>query len=111
MNKIIITENGVSNKPLAIITFNSEATLFDYWVRELEQNPDKYNLEMILQFTYTKDCAESFHDIYGGLCAAYIMKTGKLTKDRELAAFFGTMTGFSYAEEHINNKKFDEETD
>lgn len=104
MNKMIITEKGVSNKPVVIITFKTEASIVDYWIRNLEENPGKYDIEMILQFNYSEACAENFHAVYAGLLMAYKIKAGELTPDRILAAFFGTMTGFSYAEEKFNEE-------
>lgn len=105
MNKMIITEKGVSNKPVVIITFKTEASIVDYWIRHLEENPGKYDIEIILQFNYSEACAENFHHVFGGLCLAYQLKVGSLTPDKVLAAFFGTMTGFSYAEEKFNERE------
>jgi len=100
MNKIIITEEGKSNLPVVIITFNTADSVIDYWKRTLVDNPGKYSVEIVSKFTFTENCGESFEKIFGGLCIAYELH-GKLSKEHELNAFFSTMNGLSYAEERF----------
>lgn len=103
MIKLIITEVEKSNKPVAILSLETEAAVFDFWIAKMIDNPEKYQVEVYVKYTFSEKCAETWHNVFGALCLAYEMRNGSI-KDVEIkSAIFGTFQGFAFAEEILKN--------
>lgn len=97
--RVLITEEGKSNKPVAIITLSTEPVVIDNWVRTLEENPGKYNIEIIMQYNFCENCSKHFHDVYSGLVLTYEATRGHITETETKCAFIGALQGFAYSVE------------
>lgn len=105
MNKLLIIEEGKSNLPVVVITFNSEVSIVDYWIRNLEDNPGKYRVEMVSSFLFSQIHADSIQTIIGTLLLAYEKKFNEIAPGHLMAAFMGVLHGFAVGEEREDNSK------
>lgn len=110
--KATIRENGKPHmkNPLAIITMNTEASIVDYWIAQLCDNPNRYIVEVDFSFVFSETSAKAFHDVYGALLCAYQSKSViSLTPEQIMASFFGALQAFAFAEMHDERER--EESD
>lgn len=99
MNKLLIIEEGKSNLPVVVITFNTEVSIVDYWIRNLEDNPGKYRIEVVSSFLFSRIHSESLHAVMGALLLAYEKKFNEISPKYLMSALIGTLQGFSIGEE------------
>lgn len=109
--KATIRENEMPplKNPLAIITFKTEASIVDYWIRRLCDNPNKYIVQIEFDFVFSDAHSSEFHSIYGSLLATYQQVQGEVNSEQIMLAFFSALQGIAYSEEL--NKKEEEESE
>ena len=99
MIKVIITEESKSNKPVAIITLETAAAVIDHWVDMLVSNPERYKIEILMEYTFCEDCSKHFHDVFGNLLLVYQHGKAGITETETKCAFIGALQGFAYSVE------------
>lgn len=96
MIKVIITEEGKSNKPVAFLSLQTQAKVIDHWAEMLLSNPDKYNVQIVMEYRFSKCCSENWNGIFGSLLLTYKEHVGKLTEKEVNLAFVTALQGIAF---------------
>lgn len=105
MIKVLITEKEKSNKPVAVLSLQTQAKVIDHWGDMLINNPDKYYVQIIMEYIFNEECSENWHSVFSGLLYAYQSHKGQLSEEEINCAFIGTLQGLAYAIERKEHGK------
>lgn len=99
MIKVLITEEGKSNKPVAVLSLFTQTAVIDHWAETLVNNPGKYKIQINMEYVFCEDCSKHFHDVFGNLLLVYEHPKGHITETETKCAFIGALQGFAYSVE------------
>ena len=106
MNKMYIWKKDVrgipGNDPVAIITMKTAPAVVDFWINCLIDNPDKFDIELINVFTFTKRSADNLPNTIGIMLLNYEQIEGKFDNTHVIMSLWAILQGFSFSEEKID---------
>lgn len=94
MFNLIITQEGKTNKPDAVLNMNTSLETVEYWINELLANHERYRIRMEIETFFNSECSERFALLMHAFMSKLIYMNGERKTAKTMnSAFFGTIYG------------------